>query len=65
MQTINKEDIKKYEDIHISEDMIDKLHHIYELVHDGHYIDNEAYEDSIDVAYKISKLLFEKKINNE
>jgi len=49
--------------IELDEKQVEKLHHIYNLVHDGHYIDqDDEFEEGLEVAYEISKQLFEKKL---
>lgn len=47
----------------LDDELVEKLHHIYNLVHDGHYIeDDDEYEEGLAVAYEISKKLFDKKL---
>lgn len=62
MKNLKKEEIKQYEDVHLTEDIINKLYHLYQLVHEGHYMSEDEVDGSVDTAYKISQLLFDKKL---
>ena len=50
----------------LDDKLVEKLHHIYNLVHDGHYIeDDDEFEEGLSVAYEISKKLFENKLEDK
>lgn len=49
----------------LDDKLVEKLHHIYNLVHDGHYIEeDDEFEEGLAVAYEISKKLFDTKIES-